>query len=539
MHLSIASTTKIPTTASPNRQTNRQTPNKGTLRYTAYLYDIQPHNHSHHPPLQPHCKTDLAYPHSINNRTYYLLEGESFGEVILGGGSGADLYTVEQPIEHTLEQQISTRTVIRKLMPLPAGKKQNEEAKCEARAAGFHPPTEETLNKLQQNDQKTWFITQHLNKRSFEVSQLVSDTRAPILSRGALYYHGSDTHAAHSNSQGVAAFHDAVLLKGQEFGKVISNNNAPISEQAMNALANIQVDLLHRYHEHQHKIYWQATRDVEDPYTVTTEFFYNPTLKGLIEPLSRGDCQGIDIEGHSLHQLLTQEIITLNGTAYPNPLFNHQIIDDFKRYRVAEQTVQVHGDLQQTNQFLVDRLNDAFSLDSLTDLNGASLTERYRLVGLDHRSMRALTPSYAEIAKALWGPTFVPGMEDMWDAQLTSTATTHLTIRLTPKEGCEQTIQNFQQFDRALNQRIEKSPRIQTFFSNDPDAKPLIALAKANQYLRDLRIIIPRLQAAIDSGRLGEREKMSRRILFDIGQAAHFYHQYRLKFSPFSNLIVR
>ena len=153
--------------------------------------------------------------------------------------------------------------------------------------------------------------------------------------------------------------------------------------------------------------------------------------------------------------------------------------------------------------------------------------------------MRALTPSYAEIAKALWGPTFVPGMEDMWDAQLTSTATTHLTIRLTPKEGCEQTIQNFQQFDRALNQRIEKSQRIQTFFSNDPDAKPLIALAKASQYLRDLRIIIPRLQAAIDSGRLGEREKNEPTDSLRHRSSRSLLPPISAQIQPFFNLIVR
>lgn len=501
------------------------------VRFTSYLYDskLTPNPDAKYAKSVERAdaeiildaREDAPAAHSgvmkaieVDGERYFLRQNETFVKKIYGGGSGAQIYVVEidEPREQGERQPIQ---VLRKLMFKPACKKQNREALGEARAAGFHSLDAKAIDGLRVSKPRQWFVETKLKERAGAVHELVTQTRAEPKQRGVIYENteanfnasadGVESSAAPSL---VATFYDMSLLEGKEFAKAIANNYRPLGEAELNGLVEHQLALLSLFTEKQQEIYWQDVDQADPDFQVDMSFFTKPAIKELAEPLRAGELDDVSLELQGeripLAPLLRGEKIQIGDLQYDNPLYGDKIFQEFDKYRVQTQTVQVHGDLQQTNEFL-------------TELDGEP-----SLVGLDYRPMNELVPSYAELAKALWGPEFVPGMEGMLDVKLVENS-----ITATSKSDTVASVGNFKRFARRLEKQVANHPQLSALLdkSVDPDAESVVRLSVANQYLRDIRILIPRLRHAESPA---EREHVSKRILFDLKRSAETFLDYRL-----------
>ena len=199
-----------------------------------------------------------------------------------------------------------------------------------------------------------------------------------------------------------------------------------------------------------------------------------------------------------VNNLLLTPKITINNQECINPLAYAQNMKD--SFISQKEGFLLHGDLQQTNAILIE--DDTGSSLRCIDNRGATIQDYL-----------------ADLTKMLWGPTFVPIMEDMLQINC-DISPENLILETKAKPGMSYAVDNLHLFGQHFSEAVHTSKACIDYLKDNPQANSQLLFTAGLQYLRDLGFVLPRLKAAMALDNPETALALSRRIMGDFAAAA-------------------
>lgn len=420
-----------------------------------------------------------------------IFDGEKFLKVIAGGGSGASVALLRNT-----HDQLIVRKLLYGVHQKEAALAQNLESIGQAILTGKEPSANLKPKIKDIFRQKSDVIDSFVRETRPEVTKRFVVLEATTPSSKKYTACGYDQTAFASDNQTTAP----------EFAKAIQNTNQPLVPARLQKLMQAQLNLVHIFQKAQQAIYLEPVTS-----KAGKEIFYNTYLAKFEKRLGTGfdakqltpqcfqpllvkaDMNNTQLQ---LNALLLAPKITVNGQTCVNPLaYAHAVKDSFTSHKEG---ILLHGDLQPTNAILLD-------------------TATPSLRCIDNRGTD-IEDYLADLSKILWGPKFVPIMEDMLDVNCFMN--NEMQIETTAKPGLEHSVANMHLFGNSFYEEIQNNEADRAYLQDNTEATSQLLFTAGVQYLRDLGFVLPRLQAATESGDTEAALKFSRRVIADFAAAA-------------------
>lgn len=434
-----------------------------------------------------------------------LAEGEQLGIKITSGGSGASVFSLSD------EQ---SQPILRKIMPnhgqdskMLQEKTQDAEAKAGAILLGFENSKIHGHNAV---------LGQILLEKKQIIADFVRETRPVILSRFILTERPQSlSEEGYSKVIRVGVGYDQSLVTDSEgnpakpFSSIIENDNQPLSEYQLDVLVQTQLHLTEKLHVAQEKIYLSEPLSVEEGVDEFQKNYWSRLSNRVLEPLKDGKFEEVNLdlsrEGSqnnspestiNLQSLLNQSEIVVNGQSYLNPL--HLLIAHQDLQTVSRLGFLMHGDLQQSNAIYVKESES-----------------EARLICIDNRPPD-IKDALFDLIKILWGPTFLPVLDDRMDLDGMRDA----SWRYHPQADFLEGKKNFERFNDCFTLKLLQSEAMKPVLEKNGDWQSHVDYCTALQFMCDLGFIIPELKNAQANGDAARVARLSKRIIADFIEAA-------------------